>query len=120
MPYFSVYTEGECTSATQPFIQCIPHQIADITITSGFYHPQKVLGVISLVAISTNEIFYKRLSEMIHNSTEDVKLGSNSKSFYRNVELILKISLRPRCSNRLQGLGRLRLDRHTEETNPVK
>lgn len=72
MPYFSVYTEGECTSAFQPFKQRIQHQNADITKTSGFCHRQKVLGVISLVAISTNTILYKCLFELIRNSTEDV------------------------------------------------
>lgn len=72
MTYFSVYTEEECSSPFQPFKQRIQHQNANITRTAGFYHRQKVLGVISLVAISTNTIFYKRLFEMINNSTENV------------------------------------------------
>lgn len=52
-------------------------------------------GSDSLATIATNDIFYNGLSEMINNSTEDVKLGSNSNRFYRNVELILEMSLRP-------------------------
>lgn len=52
---------------------------------------------------------------MISNSVEGVELGSNSKPFYRNVELNYEMFLGPHCYNLLQGLGQIHLERHTEK-----
>lgn len=68
--------------------KCIQYQNADITRASGFSHQhekkrdlEKILGVISLVAISTNTNFTSLLFEMINDVAEVVLVGSKGKPF---------------------------------------
>lgn len=80
------------------------------------------LGVISLVAISTNAIFTSVQFEMINNSTGVVKLGSKRNPFLNFFNGISQecwvefwnVSGSARWSDLFQGLGQIQLGRHTQ------